>query len=261
MITNLRIRILFFPLLLMLLGCICLLGFFAVTLDAQRAAGKDEAGIPFSRQYTPKEYDSSGQIWAILQDERGILYFGGNTGEVLQYDGVSWRHIPLPKEGCVVRSMAGDANGTIFVGAQNELGYLVPGDLGELRYVSLMEHIPPKDRGFDDVWLTHCTNEGVFFFTSTKLLRLRGNQFKTWDLEATGKIFPLDGFVYVADKRGRLLRLAGDSLEELTVREEFKRGILAMIPLPPSNPSNPSNRDILLATWRGPLKPFNLQSA
>lgn len=226
-----------------------------INLDAQSPGTQGEAGIPFSRHYTAKEYDGSSQIWTVLQDKRGVLYFGGSEGGILEYDGVTWRKIPLTHEGLTVRSLDIDNNGTIFVGSQNELGFLEPDDRGELRYISLMEHIPPGERDFDDVWDTYCTNEGVFFFASAKLLRWAKNQFKTWELNATGGIHPLDGSVYVADKEGKLLRLTGDSLEPLTIREDFKRGIRAMIPLSPPNP------DHLVATWKGPLKPFNLKTA
>ena len=56
-----------------------------------------ELGIPYMRNYTPKDYDAFAQNWAIVQDKRGVMYFGNGNG-VLEYDGVSWRLIRLAQE-------------------------------------------------------------------------------------------------------------------------------------------------------------------
>ena len=73
---------------------------FVLVLQAQQAAGPavraaDEVGSPLIRSFTPKNYKASPQNLAVTQDSRGILYFA-NTECVLEYDGVSWRRIPLP---------------------------------------------------------------------------------------------------------------------------------------------------------------------
>ena len=94
-----------------------------------------ELGLPYIRNYTPKEYGADVQNWAILQDDRGVMYFSNNLG-VLEYDGVSWRRIPLTND-TVVRSLAKDKDGRIWVGGVDELGYLEPDSGGDLRYVSL----------------------------------------------------------------------------------------------------------------------------
>lgn len=60
----------------------------------------------YRQNYTPKDYDADAQNWAILQDRRGIMYFGNSDG-VLEYDGVSWRLIETRNKS-VVRSLALD---------------------------------------------------------------------------------------------------------------------------------------------------------
>jgi hypothetical protein len=40
-----------------------------------------EAGRPFIRRYTPKEYGAGEQNWAFAQDDRGVTYVGNNLGE------------------------------------------------------------------------------------------------------------------------------------------------------------------------------------
>ena len=63
-------------------------------------------GIPFIRNYGPKEYKANSQNWTIVQDNRGIMYFGNSAG-ILEYDGVNWRLIKT-KDDAVVRMLAKD---------------------------------------------------------------------------------------------------------------------------------------------------------
>jgi len=46
-------------------------------------------GSFFIRNYPPDEYGAHNQNWAILQDSRGVMYFGNSDG-ALEYDGESW---------------------------------------------------------------------------------------------------------------------------------------------------------------------------
>lgn len=56
-----------------------------------------EMGFSFIRNYTPKEYGGSGQVWTVVQDQRGILYFGDEDG-ILEYDGKTWRKMYSEKK-------------------------------------------------------------------------------------------------------------------------------------------------------------------
>ena len=55
-------------------------------------------------------HGASEQNWAIVQDSRGVMYFG-NHDAILEYDGVSWRKIYV-KNRTTVRSFAIDGNGS-----------------------------------------------------------------------------------------------------------------------------------------------------
>lgn len=57
--------------------------------------------IPFSpivRSYSVSDYNVGIQNWAIAQDERGVMYFGNNSG-LLEFDGSAWRLYELPTKG------------------------------------------------------------------------------------------------------------------------------------------------------------------
>ncbi len=101
------------------------------------------------------------QNWSITQDRNGFIYAGNGNG-VLEYDGESWRLIPLDDLNAV-RSIAIDENNVKWVGGDRELGYLEPDSLGFLRYISLKNKIPPSHALTANVWNVFTTNVGVVF--------------------------------------------------------------------------------------------------
>lgn len=107
------------------------------------------------------------------------MYFGNNAG-VLEYDGKSWRQISMPNQ-TNARSLAVDSAGRVYVGAQNELGYLAPDSSGKLCYQSLMEYLSEEDQNsFTDVWKTHASAEGIWFQSKERLFYWSNGTFQTY---------------------------------------------------------------------------------
>ena len=127
-----------------------------------------EKGSFFTRHYSPKEYRAFPQNWAALQNTQGVMVFANGDG-ILKYDGVAWEFHSLPNLS-VVRSLAIDENGRVYVGAYNELGYLTADKQGNHQYVSLVSHLPPGQRVFDNVHKTYVLNGTVIFNTERGLL-------------------------------------------------------------------------------------------
>lgn len=61
------------------------------------------------------DYNAGIQNWAIAQDERGVMYFGNNSG-LLEFDGSAWRLYELPTKG-IVRAIYISEDGRIYVGS------------------------------------------------------------------------------------------------------------------------------------------------
>jgi hypothetical protein len=101
------------------------------------------------------------------------------SGGIHQYDGAVWRSIPVLS--AVVRSLALDSAGKIWVGASGELGYLEPDTAGALHYVSLLDKVPPEHRGFfTDLWQVLITPAGNFFRSYSRLFRWDGKRMQVW---------------------------------------------------------------------------------
>lgn len=130
-----------------------------------------ETGLPFIRNYSPKEYGAHAQNWTITQDARGVMYFGNGTG-VLEYDGVSWRLLQLPNKSNI-RALARAENGSrIYVGGGVDFGYFEPDSIGQMHYISLQGFVPEAQRSFGEIWTVHATGEGVYYQTRERLFRL-----------------------------------------------------------------------------------------
>ncbi len=152
------------------------------------------------------------QNWAIVQGPDGLIYVGNSEG-VLEYDGVSWRRIPVSNQS-TVRSLAIGAEGRVFVGAVGELGYVAPDSQGRMRFVSLVDHITPEDRDFSYVWRIVRTSNGVYFRTNERLFRWNGREMKVWRAEThISQIFAPGDVLYVQQRGIGLMRLDDDSLE------------------------------------------------
>jgi hypothetical protein len=121
-------------------------------------------GIPLITNYDFRITGGSEQNWCITQDHRGVMYFGNNDAGVLEYDGVSWRSIPLPGNPIVRFLKTGD-DGVVYVGAESGFGFLEPDDTGNMRYRSISDSIEKKFQSFGEVWKIYDHEGDVFFCT------------------------------------------------------------------------------------------------
>ncbi len=87
------------------------------------------------QNYSPKEYNGNPQIFDIVQDSRGIMYFSNQKG-IIEYDGTKWSTIQIGQEDLRCLSLAKGKDGLIYAGANGDFGVLKPNALGSLQFVS-----------------------------------------------------------------------------------------------------------------------------
>ncbi len=97
-----------------------------------------QTGKPFIHNYTSKEYKAHVQNWSIAQDSRGVMYIGNGDG-ILEFDGTSWRLIPIEGQGACFSLLHTNQGRQqiIYVGSVNAFGYLSPTLASNLEYKSL----------------------------------------------------------------------------------------------------------------------------
>ena len=132
--------------------------------------GQNTIGLPDVINYPKQAYGAGLQNWEIRQDKNGIIYIANNEG-LLSFDGKSWNLYPLPNK-TIVRSVEVGADGKIYVGGQDELGYFIPGANGRLQYHPLNQLLAPRDKSFGDVWDIVFFKNDIFFRTPTRIFKL-----------------------------------------------------------------------------------------
>jgi serine phosphatase RsbU (regulator of sigma subunit) len=127
------------------------------------SADTKEKGYPSIFNFSPKTYSAADQNWAVLQDNRGVMYFANNRG-ILEYDGVNWTLIDV-SDGKAVFSLAKDHTGRIYSGSVDEFGYIAPDSIGQMKFISLTPLLNEEYLSFGVVWKTFATPEGIVFQT------------------------------------------------------------------------------------------------
>ncbi len=184
------------------------------------AQPQTELGMPVLHNYSSKDSNVPSQAWDIIQDSRGVLFFGGSSA-ITEYDGVTWRRLPIPSN--AVRSFAIDATGKIWVGANANFGYLEPDANGTLQYVSLLEKIPPEHRAFNDVWHVLITPQGNFFQAYERLFRWDGKTMHVWTTNTRFQaLAEVRGHIYTSQGGIGLQEIVGDELREVPGGDAYK---------------------------------------
>lgn len=172
-------------------------------------ANINNIGIPVVRIYPKDLYKAGMQNWAIIQDNNGIMYFGNNYG-LLEFNGKDWNLLLQTDNKTIIRSMAIDNKGTLYLGAQNEFGYVKTNIYGQKQYVSLTNLIGKNERNFSDIWNIYAANNGVYFFSTDKVFYYSENKIY---------IFKPSTFFIGAFKLGDSVLVQEDNKDIITINE------------------------------------------
>jgi len=123
---------------------------------------------PYLQNFSADEYKAHHQNWAVVQDDRGIIYVANEAG-LFEYDGTKWRNIAIVNG--VVKSLSIDKTNRIWVDGFNEIGYLESDKTGNLHYISGLDKLDSAYHHFGEVWSTHCTEQFVYFRSYNRLMR------------------------------------------------------------------------------------------
>ncbi|MEE4196239.1 MAG: SpoIIE family protein phosphatase [Bacteroidales bacterium] len=192
----------------------------------------NQNGVPFIRNFTTKEYKAAEQNWAVCMDKRGVVYFGNNDDGVLEFDGVNWNKIPISNNS-IVRSLAVDTAGTIYVGAVGEFGYLAPNIKGKMQYNSLLnEELDSLDIG--DVWKTYTIEDEVYYCAGKNIVKFKNFELQKVYQDTAGAFisFLVNDHLYIGNYWKGLKELKDDKIQ-LAKGGEFyqEKDIFVVLPI------------------------------
>jgi len=226
--------------------CLLFLAFSHLYLHAQAN------GFKYLKNYSTGEHP---QNWAIVQDQRGIIY-AANNGGVRIFDGVTWRCINVPN--WKVRSLAVDRKGTVYIGGISEMGFLDPDSKGSLQYVSLMKHLKNDQKNFTTVFRVNAVKQGVYFRTKEYLFRWNPHSGKMTVWQPRGRFdasFTCYGKLWIHQRNIGLMEMVDDTLKLIPGNEVFaKVKIFMMVPY------NSASKKILIGTHLNGLYLYDMDT-
>ncbi|WP_373513643.1 ATP-binding protein [Persicitalea sp.] len=217
--------------------------FLSVLVAWGPASGQDEVanreiGNPLAEVHSAKEYNAHGQNFAIVQDKRGLMYFGNFAG-VLEYDGTAWRTITTTNYG-KVSSLYLDNAGRIFVGANGEFGYLKPDAKGTLNFASLSERIATP---FGEIISIVGTQAGIYFIGKKDIYLWNKRLVRKWHTEdLILSAYFVQGQIYFYQKKRGLGLFDGNKILPVTLSPQLP-ALLDIVTVLPYDAQN-----ILVAT-------------
>ena len=156
---------------------------------AERGFFHPEAGRPIVRAYSPSEYDAHYQVWCMAAGADGIRYFG-YYGGILEFDGATWRKLPLDFGS--VRMLVAAPDGKIYVSATNELGWCERDTTGRLTYHSLTKQLPAEAGAPGPFAEIALDGDVLYLSTTSHVVRWRnGRVERTWAIPGAGSILRL----------------------------------------------------------------------
>ena len=198
--------------------------FIGQTLWAQNTIG-----IPQIINYDKNDFRAGSQTWDIDQDADGRMYFANNEG-LVTFDGSYWKLHPLPNK-TIVRSVAIEEKGTIYVGGQGEIGYFTPDKKGNLLYTSLIPLLPTEQQTLADVWDIELLEESVFFRASDRtILELKNNHFSVYPAKSAWKFLQKsNGRIYAQDMLEGLYTFNNDKWVPVKNNKFIKGSLISVL--------------------------------
>ena len=182
-----------------------------------------ETGRLMSRVFLPEDYRGESQVSDVVQTPDGLIY-GATLGAVHEFDGTSWRAIPVPTSWIMDLDVAPD--GTVGVTGEDEFGLLEPDATGVRRYRSLVGHVPAELRPLGRLWTTYAHDGALYWSTNNVVLRWRDGILHAWpfpDNEARRSLYRGGTYLYLASTTEGLHRLDGDRWTVISTDDAVKK--------------------------------------
>lgn len=200
---------------------------------------------PHITNFARDKYHASNKNWSIGQDERGIMYFGNDTG-LLESDGIEWNLYTMPNKS-FIKALCVVSHNQIYTGGFEDFGVWNRTKSGELTYNSLAGLLPDKSLDNQSFWRIWKDNDKIYFQSFTNIYVYNHQTIErltnSVDFLLLNKV--RDEFL-VQEMYGSLFQLKNGQLNKME-GSEFMNGTLTRVVL-----SYPNNQ-YLLGTSTGEL--------
>ncbi len=195
---------------------IALITVFSSLLFTPVFAGDE--GTPLITHFQKASLHASSECWDIAQDKFGFVYFANNDG-LLRFNGVKWELICRVPNFSIVRSVAVSRD-KIFVGAEDEFGYVSYDGSGKAFYTSLSATLKSAPVGL--VWSIIIQGEKVFFQSTESLFEYSNGQCSVVKSEqGFYRAFSVNNELWIFNQKTGLSKYNNGKLEFVSGSEIF----------------------------------------
>ena len=174
--------------------------------------------VPKVLNFTKSDYHAQNQNWMIAQSPADEMFFGNGEG-LLRYDGAFWQNFSLPNKQ-IVRSVACDNRGRVFVGGFAEFGFWEQDIDGLMAYTSLSKRvkngqIKKEKTDKEEIWNIIVHRNKVYFQSFSTIY--------CFDESEVTVLSPAGSIMFLHNVNGRLLfQVIEKGLYELTDDNDFR---------------------------------------
>lgn len=162
---------------------------FSICADVSASWRDQDQGLPLIEVFRPKTVGDTFRSFAMAQDGRGRMYFGGE--ELRVYDGDTWQRFALPENDSIV-AMHWGTDGRLWVGGTREIGYFEETPEGGFAFTSLRPQLPSADEDEPDiVWGVGQVGERIYFVCKTQVLCWDGQRITVTPYPTSTRLFPV----------------------------------------------------------------------
>ncbi|HYG51240.1 MAG TPA: SpoIIE family protein phosphatase, partial [Flavobacteriales bacterium] len=191
--------------------------FLTAMLLCMRLPAQHIKGLPFIKNYSPRDYKATPQNLGISQSAEGLFYFANAAG-VLEFNGKNWKLHKIPGNvatNCVLASR--DRN--IYAGAFGEFGYFKKMETGELKYRSLT---PKNNADIGKIVSIHELKDGIYFQTKKGFYQAKNDKVHFIEAPANLHIAHFcNGHIFVKLKERGLYEFTGHAYKPVPYGEMF----------------------------------------
>lgn len=189
-----------------------ILFFFSIEVFcSSNVTDKESLLVPFVKNYHKLDYQGANQNWDVCQANNGIMYFANSDG-LIEYDGASWKLFSLPGKQ-IVRSVAEDSLGKVYVGAHEEFGYWERNSKGQFEYFSLVDLVSDESIRNQDIWKICVLKDRVYFQSFAGIFSYDGQRIQMITTPANVfTLFKIKNRLLVSIQQMGLYELKADSL-------------------------------------------------
>ena len=195
------------------------------------ARSYEETGKIPIQNFTTKDYLAAAINNCVVEDENGLIYVGNNLG-VLQFDGNQWTTIKINSDKRVF-ALNVDSLGVVYVGAEEELGYLWPDSKGVLKYISILKYVPKYYNSIGRVNKILYYMGNVYFQTTKEMVLIwNGESINVIKLEGLENMFLARDKLFFYKKGGKFKYFKNKSLHFVDIEGDLSKFVIkAFLPL------------------------------